>query len=338
MTAGPPFAWARGGRALAWGGVAASVALAPWLGGAPLALLLLPLALSTVVFGLPHGALDVFVPFWMERRPLRAGRLALYAAAYLAAAGATLVAWWAAPTAAALGFIALTWFHWGQGDLFALRGMRWDGHLRTPAQRALAVAVRGALPMAVPLLAFPQTYADVVGAMAGALLGDGAPARAAVLGLPHAEVALGLGALWAASLAAGAWAARASRQPRRAWRTWALDAAEVAGLAVFFAVVPPLWAVGVYFCLWHAVRHLERLGPLQTRPASAWRLAAAAAPLSAGALALIAGLAVTVGATADRPLDAAGLYLVGIAALTVPHVLVVVWMDVRQRVWVAPVP
>jgi Brp/Blh family beta-carotene 15,15'-monooxygenase len=113
----------------------------------------------------------------------------------------------------------------------------------------------------------------------------------------------------------------------------------VAALTLFFALVPPLWSVGVYFSMWHALRHLARLAPVVSG-GSARRLALLCVPFTLGALALMALLAarVTPGAGGADAEGQMGAYLVWIAALTVPHVLVVGWMDVRQRLWTAPVP
>ena len=334
MTA--PFAWPRLGLGLAWGGVAVSLALAPLLERAPAWALALPWALSAVALGLPHGAADPVVPFAMRGEPLRPGPIAVFCLAYLGLGAATLVVWAWAPAAAAVGFLGLTWAHWGQGDVYALRALGWDGHLAGPAQRVLAGVVRGALPMAVPLAAHPEVYAEVVGAMAAAVEpGRGAEAAALVQRLPSAAVWAGLAAM--ASVYA-VWGAIVARHRPRAWRAWRLDVAEVGGLALFFAVLPPLWSVGVYFCLWHALRHLERLAPL-VADGSARRLALLATPGTVGAVLLIGALfgpALGVGPGAGEPLAGVGAYLVGIAALTVPHVVVVGWMDLRQRVWTAP--
>lgn len=63
------------------------------------------------------------------------------------------------------------------------------------------------------------------------------------------------------------------------------------------------------------------------------RFARDAAPMTAAALVLFAGFYLAVPATPTTPLDLLGLYLVGIAALTLPHVLVVTWMDRAQGIW-----
>ena len=122
-----------------------------------------------------------------------------------------------------------------------------------------------------------------------------------------------------------------------------VDAGEVALLWVYFAVVPPILAVGVYFCLWHALRHVARLLlsaedaarelAMGETTAALGRFARDAAPLTAVSLAVFAGLWLAVpNAPGDRA-GYLGLYLVGIAVLTLPHVAVVTWMDLRQGVW-----
>ena len=229
----------------------ALVPLGPWSASWPLAALALPFALSLVLFGLPHGAVD---PFVLSRRPL--GRLGV-SAVYFAAALAVLALWALAPVACAIAFLVLTALHWGTCDLHTLLAFDGAHHLTTRTQRAATAAVRGGLPMLVPLVAAPEAYRRVLGWMAGALGTGGVglgPAEA--LFRPDVRFALGTGfaALAVATLAVG-WR-RAAADGQRAWR---LDAAETLGLALFFALVEPLLAVGLYFCLWHAPRHLARL-------------------------------------------------------------------------------
>ena len=320
-------AWPRLGLAVSWGGVGLSLVLAPWIREAPPAWWLAPWAASVVVLGLPHGALDPFVPFRLLGVDLRAGPLAAFCAVYLGAAVLGVAVWAVAPVAAALGFVALTWAHWGQGDVFALRALGWDAHLASRAHLTLAGVVRGALPMVVPLASQPLAYADVLsglsdlfapGAGEGLVAGVQAAASPAQVGL------VGLVAVYAVVGAASA-------HRRGAWHAFTADLAEVGVLAAFFAWLPPLWSVGVYFSLWHALRHLARLEPIVS-PRRPIRLALLAAPATLGAVALFAGLGWALTGR-EAPAQWVEVYLVGIAAVTVPHVLVVAWMDVRQRVW-----
>ena len=327
MSGRPQIAWPRLGLGLAWGSVVLSLVASPWIAEAPAIVWLVPWAASVVVLGLPHGALDPFVPFRMRGEPLGARRVAAFCALYLGTAGAVIVLWALAPVAAAVGFVALTWAHWGQGDVFALRALGWDAHLTSRPHLALAGAVRGALPMLVPLAAQPSAYAAVLGDLAALFDPDGAAGVGAMVAPAAGAARVALCALIGGYALWGA----ASARRRNAWRPLALDLGEVAGLAVFFAVLPPLWSVGVYFCAWHALRHLARLEPI-VAPRRPLRLALLAAPATLGALALFAGLGWLL---VERPAAGAllSVYLVGIAAVTVPHVLVVSWMDARQGVW-----
>jgi Brp/Blh family beta-carotene 15,15'-monooxygenase len=105
--------------------------------------------------------------------------------------------------------------------------------------------------------------------------------------------------------------------------------------------------VGLYFCLWHSPRHVARVMALDETTASALRevelgralarFARVAAPLTVAALALIVGFAALVPDPPTTLSGWVGLYLVGIAVLTLPHAAVVTWMDDRQGVW-SPTP
>ena len=112
-------------------------------------------------------------------------------------------------------------------------------------------------------------------------------------------------------------------------------------LAAYFALVPPVLAVGLYFCLWHAPRHIARLVLLDGASAVAFekgrfplaRFVRDAAPLTLAALALLLGFYFALpGAGTSAPALLA-LYLVLISVLTLPHVVVVSFMDYAQGLW-----
>ncbi len=306
----------------------------------------LPLGLSVVLFGLPHGAVDHLVPSRLGADgPLPVDRTrtgaAVVGAIYLVLGGGYALGWLAAPRLAALGFIALTWFHWGQGDVWVLRRLLAADHLRSRAVRWGTLLVRGGLPMLVPLLAFPGRYRAVLSAWV-ALFGVElalpwlfAPETRAAMGAGFAL--LSLGTLAAGRLVAG-------DAGRRRWR---VDAAEVGLLWAYFAVVPPLVAVGLYFTCWHALRHIARLlllapgraasGTLTALAVWLWgsgrRFAREAAPLTALSLVLLVGFGAVVPATVRTVPEYAALYLVFVAVVTLPHVVVVTLMDHAEGVW-----
>lgn len=291
---------------------------------------------SALVFGVPHGALDHLVPGRLrhgavDRRSV-AAVVGLYA---LLGVGYALV-WFVAPVAAFGAFILLTWIHWGQGDLHALLALADADHLPTRGHRAATAAVRGGLPMLVPLVAFPDRYREVATAVIGSFTSD--PTGLAPLFAPTTRAAIGLGLAAVAVTTLGLGFFRGNSR-----RGWAIDAGETGVLATYFAVVPPVLAIGLYFTVWHSLRHVARLAVADPESAAALRagrvgrpiarFARDAAPATVGALALFAPLWWLVPQTPDGVPAYAGLYLVLIAVLTLPHVVLVTWMDREQGVW-----
>ena len=268
------------------------------------------------------------------RRPRVRRWLAVVGVVYLVAGGAYALTWFLAPLAAAAAFLALTWFHWGQGEIHPLRELLGADHLDARSRRGLTLAVRGALPMGVPLLAFPDRYRAVLESFV-------APFGGSVPAWPFgadARLALGatLGTLTLATLAVG-YRAAGDR------RAWAVDAGETLLLWAYFLAVPPVFAVGLYFCCWHAPRHVARVLALDERAVDALesgRLAAAlgrfareAALPTLVALAGCAALWWTAPAPELTLAGATGVYLVAVAVLTLPHVVVVTWLDRFDGYW-----
>ncbi|MFW5963910.1 MAG: Brp/Blh family beta-carotene 15,15'-dioxygenase [Natronomonas sp.] len=289
----------------------------------------LPLAASVVVFGLPHGAVDYLVPARMDDDRSRTSSMVVVGALYAVVGGAYAALWLLAPLAAAGLFIAMTWFHWGQGDVHALVVFVGADHLDSTRLRAATGFVRGGLPMFVPLLAFPDRYRTVVEAWVGLFGAD-----LSVAWLFAETTRLVGGAVFLAAtvvtLAVG--------YRRDSGRGWRVDAGETALLWLFFLTVPPLVAIGVYFCVWHALRHVIRVVSVDGDSAADARgllgqFAREAAPLTALALVFLVGFGLLLPTSLTSVESVAAVYLVFIAILTLPHVAVVTWMDRREGVW-----
>jgi Brp/Blh family beta-carotene 15,15'-monooxygenase len=296
----------------------AGIAATGPLDGSPSWLLMLPLVASALVFGLPHGAADHVVLFDLT------GRWIKPISTYCALALSFVLVWWVAPAMAFWAFIAMTVVHWGTGDAFHL--LR-DSKAPLPADSALAVTtslLRGAIPMLVPLVAFPDRFAAFGAATASlfdqdaSLISNSTPSVAlyglVVLGVLHFGRVLQLGAY-------GPWAIR--------------DAGEVFLLVAAFALLDPLVSIGLYFCFWHSVRHLDRLGEWYSvskrlRGRSLWKDVLPTTGIALGSIAL---LALMVPNTPNSGLDAVAIYVVVISALTVPHMITVFLMDQRQCVF-----
>lgn len=334
---------ARRGRSRLEARLALPLTLVPWLAAALAVGLsasspdlartyaLYPLLVSVAVLGLPHGALDHLVPLragltW-ARRPVRLG---LYLFCYAALVGLYLGLWFAAPQVAFVGFLAATVLHWGQGDqrfleifLGRRRPTRWGAWV--------TVVVRGGLPIVVPVLAFPETVASFYH---HAALGLGLTPLATSPTTPGFTLIVLVG------VALVAYAVNAVRAAPNA-AVLAVDLLEVGLLTALFTLVPAYLAIGVYFTLWHSLRHLARLLTFSAgaRPpigekllAQVGRLALELLPITLLALALLGGLYLLSAARVATLEGFIALYLVLISALTVPHALVVALMDV----WVLP--
>ncbi|NGM67668.1 beta-carotene 15,15'-dioxygenase, Brp/Blh family [Natronolimnobius sp. AArcel1] len=313
------------------------VTLAALVDSMPLAVQAVPLAASVLILGLPHGAIDHLVLPRARGEPVTRRSVGLVCSGYLVLAAGYVLLWLVEPVVAFVGFILLTVVHWGQGDVFALLELLGTDHLETRGQRLLALCVRGGIPMFVPLVAFPDQYAFV----ATAVINLFEPATAATLEPAfdlrvRAWVAMTIVTLVVTSLVWGLLRMGPSR-------SWLLDAGETVGLLVFFAVVPPILAIGLYFAGWHSVRHILRTMLVDTRATAAlerrdiraatWRFTRDATPLTAGALIVLGGLALAVPQTPATPTDLLGLYLVCLAILTLPHTVIVSLLDREQNVW-----
>ncbi|MEM1096493.1 MAG: Brp/Blh family beta-carotene 15,15'-dioxygenase [Bacteroidota bacterium] len=322
-----------------------------WIGWIPLGLVLaltlggltwttawiyLPLFASGVLFGMPHGALDHIVLLQQRQASFTASALGRVLLPYLALMGVYALAWWLFPLAAFVFFILMTWFHWGQGDVQAQIMLVPETHLQSRGLRVLTLIVRGGFPMLVPLLAFPEVYGEV-----GAAVMAVTEPEASAAFIPSAEVrsilAVAFGGLVLTQLAWGAMYGWLSNR-----MAWLIDAGETVLLALFFAFIHPVLAIGVYFCCWHALRHIVRLlktdigrpGPppyAAIRARTIRRTALHAVPTTLAALLMVAGLYAWM--PSDAAVDVAGIYLFIISVLTFPHVWVVCRMDRDEGIW-----
>ncbi|WP_336027238.1 beta-carotene 15,15'-dioxygenase, Brp/Blh family [Geodermatophilus sp. FMUSA9-8] len=254
------------------------------------------LLVAGLLLGIPHGAADHVVA------ARRTGRPVLVALGYAVLAVAAWLAFRAAPGPALLVFVLLSVWHFGTGET-AVADLRAG---RPVQRRATAAVVLGALVLLVPLARGAQDAAPVLAAL---VPGSGGTVPEAVVTAVLVTVVPAAGALLVERLLAAAW----------------LEAAEVAVLLLLVLVAPPLAAFGVWFGTWHAVRHAARLvaGDEEHPGLPPRRLAAVAALPAAAALALLAVLWIAT----DGPHGLLVAAVPLLAALTVPHALVVARLD-----------
>ncbi len=250
------------------------------------------LAAAVAVAGLPHGALDAWIArrvgLWCSYR----GAIVFHIA-YVAAAGAIVVGWQAAPAIFLAAFLAISAWHFA-GD--------WP----------LPVALRplaGAALLAFPVWHWPGDVARIFTLLGG----EYGEALAAVIASTGPLLAVALGAAMLVC-------------HRRA----PMAVAELASLAVLAACVPPLVYFGVYFCGLHSPRHM-RLMTADTGADVRRCLWAVAALYTGSALACAAAAWVLLdGGGSIAPADTTlRVLFIGLAALTVPHMIVVALAERR---------
>lgn len=281
--------------ALAVGTSAALLAAGP----PSLAWQLLALLVAMLTTGLSHGAVDHLV----ASRYLRAEGVRFYVP-YLAVSAVTAALWWMSGPIALAVFLAMSVWHFGEGDL------RDQGiHVHN---RAMVSITRGVLIVGTLFTAWPD---DVL-----ALLGTDlwlVPTIERSVWIPFTLYAVHLGTL-----------AGSSRGWRGGLETAALDAA---GLAIWLWCAPPILAFAGYFGAWHSLAHIDTLKK---------RLVGRSMLYHALPLTLIAtagsGLAlVAVGHWFDdRPV--AAVVLPVLAALATPHILMVEAWRLKDPADLAP--
>lgn len=252
--------------------------------------LVLVLALAVAVTGLPHGALDPWVAWRVGMWRGRWGFVA-FNLAYVGLAALAVVAWRLAPGPSLSVFLAISAWHFA-GD--------WREDLPGWA-RALA----GLALLALPAWRWPGQ----VDASFALLAGTDGSLIANCMRVAAPWLAAGMTAVALVAL--------------RRSRATSIELAAVAALAL---LLPPLVYFIVYFCALHSLRHL-RIAAGEAEASSRRRMAGVALLYTVLAL-VLAALAwpwlAAAGAT-DPTADAKLLKLVfiGLAALTLPHMLVV---------------
>lgn len=267
-----------------------------------------------LLVGVPHGAVDHLVPEWLLGRRLPWPQAAAGLVAYVVMAASFFGLLRAAPLPSAVVFLVVSAAHFGAGDVefHALRAGA------APRYRMLAVAAFGLPTVALPIAVHAEQVEPVLMVLAP---------RLAALVTPEVRVLL-LAATLLAAVVTG-------RQALSAGDTRA--ARDLAVLVVVFGVAPPLAAFAVYFGFWHASRHVARLLSLDPRNdhdlangllgPPLRRFARLAALPTGVSLIVLAGL--WWGAGGAEGLVSAHLGL--LAALTMPHVAVVSWLDRTGR-------
>jgi Brp/Blh family beta-carotene 15,15'-monooxygenase len=262
-----------------------------------------------ILLGVPHGAVDHLVPFWVSGRRITVGGLLRVVTPYLLVAVLATGALVLAPTLTLTVFLIASALHFGRAEVEFVAERHASPARRSPRTDHLRAAAHGLTVVALPIALWPDRVHDLLTTLAPALAGRNAGLAFDVVAV--SAVCLDLGLLLV-DLAGH----------RRE------EAAETVLLVLLMALVPPLPAFGVYFGAWHALRHTARLltlpGPdgvvLSVQAALRRYVVHALAPTVVVLLTLFA-----VACTDSRSVLTSALVV--LIALTFPHMRTVAALD-----------
>ena len=299
----------------------------------PIYLQLMPLFISLFLFGMPHGGADHLLLWGMLRKDSWSWRMVTLSL-YTLIALAYLTFWDFNPPAAALFFLGLTIFHWGQGDRYISVLVHQATYLsRFKVLSALHTLSRGSIPIILPGYLGNDTYRNVIEALVSSA-GQASYQAEWVSSYPQVFLLIPLGLTILSLIAASICMSKKEIRPL------CIDSIESVALFGWFLFVPALWAIGCYFALWHSLRHSLRILSTDTIGSQLldskqyFKLNIRWLQLTS-LMTLIALIGMWIIFT--LPLSVHGIELdwlakalIGISVLTLPHTVVVCFMDKIQ--------
>ena len=251
------------------------------------------IALLGIVFiGLPHGAVDGALAAhlgWMDSKK----KAASFLTGYVAMAALVVGLWFIAPVLSFIIFLAISMFHFGKGDV------------NSPNKQFTAIEslARGGIVIA-GISQFHKVDADYIFQV--------------LIGSNTDLVWLFLDAALAITIACcGITIAAKKGQERGKFF------GEIAGLTLIFAILPPLVGFSIYFCLIHSVRHFTSMKAMLSDTISKLQITKTTVLFSAICWAV--GLIILAQQSTNIGIEPALLQVIfiGLAALTVPHMMLV---------------
>lgn len=246
------------------------------------------LALSIVIFlfGVPHGALDTVYARQLHRVESTAG-WAAFGLAYLAIAALVVGLWVAAPVVFLIGFLLISALHFSgdpQGEAGAVRRVLYGGSV-----------------LICPVVLHAPQVRELYSMLAGAAAGD-------------AVVTASRWMAWPWMIATAVAALRCAKNDR-------VGSLELVSVAALMTLVSPVLAFTMFFCGMHSLRHAMRTHDYARTRAWTHLLRVAAPPMLVTGLLTIAGWQFL--QASDFDIRLVQLVFVGLAALTVPHMILV---------------
>ena len=251
------------------------------------------IALMCVVFiGLPHGAMDGALAAhfgWMESKK----KAATFLIGYVAMAALVVGFWFVAPAISFIIFLGISMYHFGKGDVNT------DGE-EPSVTESLA---RGGVVIG-GISQFHRVDADEIFQV--------------LIGSNTELVWLFLNSVVPMTLIF----AILSMVNKSTGERGSL-LAEIAGLALIFSILPPLVGFAIYFCLIHSIRHFASMRAMLSDTIT--KLQITKTTILFSAISWAAGLIILAQQSSNIGFEPALLQVIfiGLAALTVPHMILV---------------
>ena len=285
-----------------------------------------------VGLNLPHGGYEHFTN--LRHRGLPFG--ARYVGLYLLAVAGFIALFVVRPAIALPIAFATAIAKGGHGDLHVMDAVVGSSHLQSRAQRALAALVRGGAVMIVPLLLWRPTYIGYSQLMVSLFDPSAMGTVATRVDAAAPFLLVGYGVAVVAHLVGGVLTGGFSGD-------WLRDAGETLLLVAYFAVVPVVVSIGLYFPLWYSLRQSGRsMVAHRAEPATGLSVGAIWGVFVAGAFTTaLAGAGLWL--VAPNPLGVGnllgglvGFYTIFICVVAMPHVVIGQWLDSDRGIWYVP--
>lgn len=248
---------------------------------------------AIVVIGLPHGALDgaIAIHLGFAKRLVSFLSFLFF---YIAISALVVGAWLLVPTFCLFVFLIISMLHFGTGD--ARHGTGW--------LRSAEIVAHGGLVIA----GISQMHQPEVDVIFRYLTGQ----DTTLLWQGIDILTVIVGAALIVCLAQALW-----------YRQWRSTAVELGALAILFAMAPPLVGFAVYFCCVHSARHITGILSSLRRDMSRFALFNQATAFTLASW-VAGGLAIWWFADVGDPQPVVlRVVFIGLAALTVPHMILV---------------
>lgn len=248
--------------------------------------LLVPL-LAILIIGIPHGASDILI----ARRMYSQGwfKLLSFIIGYFFLAIIVLITWHFYPIFSLSSFLLISALHFGLLDTLANQ---------TTDYKALRAFIYGATPIIIPI----TFHTSEVNEIFNLLIFDESD-FAYQLDLLFPFWLIGVIVLFA-------------KNGRKTVR----ELLEIILLACLLALIPPLWGFAFYFCFVHSVRHFLNLSKTLSQIGK-FDIFAIIVTIAATLMLILAATLLLTGERIED--DLLRVTFIGLAALTVPHMLLV---------------